>query len=381
LLRLKATYCNKEEKFLMNYPEQFTRSIQSVILASGLMAGILLTSTPAEAQAYKDIQTSKKPLVLQAQGSFYVGGESVAQTQAELGSFVPAGHISINQMYVRYMIPQKGDNNVAVVMVHGMALTGKSWETTPDGRMGWDEYFVRKGHPVYVPDQVSRGRSGFNQAVFNNVRTGVTAPSALPSIWRFSDENTWPNFRFGGQVNKPFPGNQFPVEAIGEMAKQGVPDLSMLLPTPNPNYQALSELASQVKGAVLISHSQSGSFPLDAALIDPTKVRGMVLVEPGFLPAFTDEQIVKLATIPVMVIFGDNLDVPTGVPGHSWQTAYDNYKTFINRINAVGGKAQMLYLPEKGIKGNSHMIMLDKNNLQVADLVLNWIKEHTRKNK
>ena len=45
-------------------------------------------------------------------------------------------------------------------MLHGATLTGKSWETTPDGRMGWDEYFVRKGHPVYVPDQVGRGRSG-----------------------------------------------------------------------------------------------------------------------------------------------------------------------------------------------------------------------------
>ena len=74
------------------------------------------------------------------------------------------------------MVPQGGDGNVPVVMVHGATLTGKSWETTPDGRMGWDEYFVRKGHPVYVPDQVGRGRSGFNQAVFNNVRAG-SAPA------------------------------------------------------------------------------------------------------------------------------------------------------------------------------------------------------------
>ena len=83
-------------------------------------------------------------------------------------------------MYVRYMVPQGGDGNVPVVMVHGATLTGKSWETTPDGRMGWDEYFVRKGHPVYVPDQVGRGRSGFNQAVFNNVRAGSAPANALP---------------------------------------------------------------------------------------------------------------------------------------------------------------------------------------------------------
>ena len=118
--------------------------------------------------------------MLKAQGSFFVGGEKAEQTKVELGDLGPGGHIAVNQMYVRYMVPQGGDGNVPVVMVHGATLTGKSWETTPDGRMGWDEYFVRKGHPVYVPDQVGRGRSGFNQAVFNNVRAG-SAPAGEPA--------------------------------------------------------------------------------------------------------------------------------------------------------------------------------------------------------
>ena len=109
------------------------------------------------AQALKDVQTSDTPLVLKAQGSFFVGGDKVDQTQAELGDLGPGGHITVNQMYMRYMVPQGGDGNPPVVMVHGATLTGKSWETTPDGRMGWDEYFVRRGHPVYVPDQVGRG--------------------------------------------------------------------------------------------------------------------------------------------------------------------------------------------------------------------------------
>ena len=140
------------------------------------------------AQALKDVQTPDTPLVLKAQGSFFVGGEKVEQTQGELGDLGPGGHITVNQMYVRYMVPQGGDGNVPVVMVHGATLTGKSWETTPDGRMGWDEYFVRKGHPVYVPDQVGRGRSGFNQAVFNNVARGLGA-AGQPARWlRFSDE-------------------------------------------------------------------------------------------------------------------------------------------------------------------------------------------------
>ena len=150
--------------------EQVSELPQSSILAAAVLAGVLGTAVNVMAQALKDVQIPDTPLVLKAQGSFFVGGEKVEQTQGELGNLGPGGHITVNQMYVRYMVPQGGDGNVPVVMVHGATLTGKSWETTPDGRMGWDEYFVRKGHPVYVPDQVGRGRSGFNQAVFNNVR-------------------------------------------------------------------------------------------------------------------------------------------------------------------------------------------------------------------
>src|SRR5688572_4734125 len=166
-------------------------------------------------------------------------------------------------MYVRYMVPQDGDGNVAVVMVHGATLTGKSWETTPDGRVGWDEYVVRKGHPVYVPDQVGRGRAGFNQAIFNDVRAGSVPPRTLPRSLRFSDEVVWPNVRFGSTPGSAYADSQFPVNAVDELSEQGVPDVSFGgVPTPSPTLQALSDLATPLNGAVLMGHSQSGSFPL-----------------------------------------------------------------------------------------------------------------------
>src|SRR6266545_7167003 len=106
------------------------------VLLVVIAAAVLGTSNLVTAQALKDVQTPDTPLVLKAQGSFFVGGEKVEQTQGELGDLGPGGHITVNQMYVRYMVPQGADGNVPVVMVHGATLTGKSWETTPDGRMG-----------------------------------------------------------------------------------------------------------------------------------------------------------------------------------------------------------------------------------------------------
>jgi pimeloyl-ACP methyl ester carboxylesterase len=336
------------------------------------------TTIEVRAQALKDVKVDDKPLVLKAQGSFFVGGEKAEQTQGELGDLGPGGHITVNQMYVRYMVPQGGERNVPVVMIHGATLTGKSWETTPDGRMGWDEYFVRKGHPVYVPDQVGRGRSGFNQAVFNDARAGSVPPANLPRWIRFSDEVVWPNFRFGAKPGEPYADSQFPAAAVDELSKQGVPDVSFGgVPNPNPTLKALSDLASQVNGAVLMGHSQSGAFPLAAALLNPSVAKGLVLVEPGGCPSnYTDEQVKTLAALPILVVFGDHRDTPTGIGIRpSWQLSFDSCQTLIGRLKAAGGQAQMLSPTETGVRGNSHMIMQDKNNLQIADLILKWIDE------
>ena len=140
--------------------------------------GILAIALVASATAQKQ----PKPLVLEEQGSFFVGGESKALPAPPTppagappgrgGNIFAGGDITINQMYVQYQIPENGNRHVPVVMVHGCCLSSKTWETTPDGRMGWNEYFVRKGRPVYLADQVSRARSGFDPTKFSAVKAG-----------------------------------------------------------------------------------------------------------------------------------------------------------------------------------------------------------------
>ena len=343
---------------------------------------MLGTAVNVQAQALKDVQTPDAPLVLKAQGSFFVGGEKVEQTQGELGDLGPGGHITVNQMYVRYMVPQGGDGNVPVVMVHGATLTGKSWETTPDGRMGWDEYFVRKGHPVYVPDQVGRGRSGFNQAVFNNVRAGSAPANSLPRWIRFSDEVVWPNFRFGSKADAPYRGQSIPGDRRGRTVEAGCPRREFWRrPHTEPHPQGVvgSRQSSEWRGADGALAIGSVSPGRGAA-----ESRGCQRARPrraGWLSA----EIHRRA------------DQDAGDAAHSRglrrsprhtdgnrdpalvAALFEGCQALIGRLKAAGGQAEMLSPTESGIRGNSHMIMQDKNHLQIADLILKWIDERVSK--
>jgi hypothetical protein len=110
-------------------------------------------------------------------------------------------------MYVQFMLPQaqNGKKHVPIGIVHGCCLSTKSWQTTPDGRMGWDEYFVRQGFDTYMIDQVSRARSGFDATSYQNVRFGVTPCVAVgtvtcpqnPNILIATDQFAWNIFRWG----------------------------------------------------------------------------------------------------------------------------------------------------------------------------------------
>jgi len=89
----------------------------------------------------------------------------------------------------------------------------------------------------------------------------------------------------------------------------------------------------------------------------------------------TEAQIATLAKIPTLVMFGDHLGDVKGGPAN-WAMSYDSCEKYVQRIKAARGDAEMMYLPKMGIKGNSHMLMQDKNNLQLADLILKWIDQH-----
>jgi len=337
----------------------------AVVIAAGTYS-----STYAQRQ-----NEAEKPLTIASQGSFFVGGETKKVDAPPGAPPAAAGEITVNQMYVQYQIPPRGGRHAPVVMVHGCCLSSKTWETTPDGRMGWDEYFVRKERSVYLADQVSRARSGFDPTIIAAVKTGAAPPSALPNIISASHQIGWTVFRFGPSFGTAFPDGQFPIEAIGELYKQMIPDLNALLPTPNPTWTNMAALAVQLKGAVLMGHSESGFFPEQAALIDPSAIRGMISIEMPCPTDLTAAEIATLAKIPTLMMFGDHLgDVQS--PLVNWQTALETCDAYVAKVQAAGGDAEMMHLPKMGIKGNSHMLMQDRNSLELADLILAWLDQH-----
>jgi len=327
---------------------------------------ITALATPAVAQS----STKPPPLVIESQGSFFVGGRNVkSDTLSTLPAYAPSGTIAVEQMYVHYQVPVDA-KRPPVVLIHGCCLTGKTWETTPDGRMGWDEYFVRKGHPTYVIDQVSRGRSAANPTLINSVRLGRTPPGETPPVFAAGQEAAWAIFRFGPEYPKVFDGMQFPLDAQAEFFKQMVPDWIGTLPTPNPTVSDLSELAIKLNGAILISHSQSGIYPFQTAALSTRGIAGIVSIEPGACPA-ADGDLTPYLHIPTLVLFGDYVDLSP-----RWSPRLKMCREFAAAVAKAGGKTELVVLPEIGVKGNSHMLMQDKNSLQIADWLTAWLDKH-----
>lgn len=311
------------------------------------------------------------PLSLSSQGSFFIGGHDVhSDTLSNLAHYAPTGTITVEQMYVHYEIPSHTAGHFPITFIHGCCLTGKTWETTPDGRMGWDEYFLRKGYPVYVVDQADRGRSALNTSTISGVKSGKLSPDQLPDLFDSSHEAAWQTFRFGPEYPNLFPGMQFPIEAQAEFWKQMVPDWTPSLPDPNPTIPDLSQLAIRLDGTILISHSQSGVFPFRAAEISSQGIAAIIALEPGSCPdAHADMK--PFATIPILVLYGDNVE-----SSPRWGPRLKQCQAFVHAAKQVGVTAELVLLPDIGIHGNSHMLMQDKNNLVVADWILSWIDQH-----
>ncbi len=342
------------------------------LFATTLFAAGITTTASA------DKTTLGGKLELADEGSFFVNGKSKRSeypgASAATGPAAP-GNIIVNQMYVHFRIPAAA-KGVPLVLVHGSNHTGMTYETTPDGREGWATWFVRQGHPVYVVDHSGRGRSGFDPTPVNAVRDGGGDPKAMPTLFLGTLDRAWWNFRFGPEYPKPFPNLQFPLEALDQYLAQLVPNSETTLAGVGTNtIDALAALLDKIGPAVVMVHSQSGVYGLELVRQRPNLVRALVSVEGGCETFTRDDAGKAFAKVPFVSVWGDNSVGAAGVNGDKRR---NGCLEATKLINGASGQATFLLLPDAGVAGNSHMMMMDKNNLQVADLIRKWIGERVR---
>jgi len=270
----------------------------------------------------------------------------------------PNGTYQVEQMYAQYFLVQNRKGKLPLLLWHGGGLTGVTYETKPDGQPGWLNFFLRKGWDVYISDAMERGRSGWTNAFKGE-------PVFLPQ------GDPWERFRIGpaGSWNDDkakrvtYPGTQFPIDAYDQFMKQGVPRWTT---TDDQIVAAYIELVDKVCPCVVLVHSQSGSFGFKVLEARPDKVKALVAVEPTI--GGDKSKVASIKGSPVLVIYGDNAkDHPR------WSKIRAGGIAYFDVLKGAGGSVDVIDLPDMGIKGNSHMMMMDKNSDQIADVIQKWL--------
>jgi pimeloyl-ACP methyl ester carboxylesterase len=324
------------------------------------------------------------PLSIREQGSFAVGGTVVTNPGA-FGSvkMAPEGQTFHGaHAYVFYQIPVNA-RKLPLVLRHGYGQFSKTWETTPDGREGYQNIFLRRGFGVYLVDQPRRGKAGRS-----------TQPSTLTPV---PDEQKWFNiFRVGIWPNF-FPGVQFShnPDALEQYFRQMTPDTGPI--DIDVNSDAVAALFKKIGPGILVTHSHSGGMGW-RTVIKSTNVRAVVSYEPGSGFIFPTGEVpspmhssggtleavgvplsdfMKLTKIPIVIYYGDYIpEQPSTNPGQDqWRVRLDMARLWRDAVNARGGDVTVVHLPEIGIRGNTHFPFSDLNNLEIADLMSEFIEK------
>jgi len=263
-------------------------------------------------------------------------------------------------MYVQFVKLAQPKAKVPILFWHGGGLTGVTWETKPDGKPGWQQWFLNAGYDVYVSDAVERGRASWARypEIFKSEPMFRTKKEAW-ELFRIG-----PSYEVGGQ-RAAFEGEQFPTEAFDQFMKQGVP---RWVTNDGPTQASYDALVQKVCPCIVVVHSQGGNFGFTAALNAPDKIKALVAVEPSGAPDLAKADLTKLKDVPHLIVWGDFLD-----KNAFWQRLVAVPTRYRDALVAAGVKADVFALPAMGIKGNTHMMMMDGNSDDIARLIGDWL--------
>lgn len=346
-----------------------------------IVAAALLTAALPLSAAF----AFDKPVLLEEQGSFFAGGT----VRQEAGSFDyqkpadPQGQtLHGDHAYVFYQKPVKA-HKYPLVFLHGAGQSAKTWETTPDGRDGFQNIFLSRGYTTCLVDQPRRGKAG-NSTLPENI-----AATPWDQLW-FSNFRlgSWPDF---------FPGVQVPrdKESLDQFFRQVTPNTGAF--DEQVISDALAAVFDRVGDGVLITHSQGGG-PGWWTAIKSDKVKAVAAFEPGSGFLFPEGEVPpplettspfgalkgvpiplkdfeKLTKIPIIIYYGDYIPAePTDEWNkYNWRVRLTMARKWADAVNRHGGNVTVVHLPEIGIKGNTHFLFADLNNVEIADHLEKWL--------
>jgi pimeloyl-ACP methyl ester carboxylesterase len=351
------------------------------------------------------------PLMLARDGHFYVGGRP---TTVDGRTYVS------HQMYVEVRIPAQQTHRYPIVMVHGGTMSGTNFTGTPDGREGWAQYFVRRGYPVYVVDQPGRGRSGYLAAAYGPARN-VDRDNAPRRFIAQEKYKLWPQ----AHLHTQWPGSGEPDDpAAQQLAQSQLPAIESFTTQQVLNRDALLVLIDRIGPAILMVHSQAGAFGWPVADARPDLVKAILAIEPNgppfhglefvgapdyfkegpialawgitslpltFSPAVKDatdlaiereeaadgpdlarcwrqkapaRALPNLQRVPILVLTSEA----------SYHAPYDHCT--VKFLQQAGVKPSFVKLVDLGIRGNSHVMMLEKNNREIAAVIADWLERN-----
>jgi len=352
---------------------------------------------------------SEEPLSIVKMGYVYAGGKY---------SEVKGRKIMSGQIYAEYFVPAKQTSPYPIVLVHGGGTSGSIYLQTPDGRPGWAQYFLRKGFSVYVVDQPGRGKSAYISDVYGPLPGAGTPDNLQRNQTATSRYNLWPQ----AHLQTQWPGEGVAGDPIFDAYwASNEPGIRDYVLTATLNRDGLVALLEKIGPAILITHSQSATPSWAVADARPDLVKGLVPIEPGVpfhdvefvgapewfktdpqlrrpwgltpLPLHYDppapnagdivaieqeksdapdlakcwvqqepaRKLVNLQKVPILMVTGEaSFHAPTD-------------HCYVKLLQQAGVRPTWIKLGDAGIHGNGHPMMLEKNNMEVADVIYKWI--------
>jgi len=291
------------------------------------------------------------PVTTSRRGSFWIGVDDQVDG--------PLGKVIRGPMYVGWEAPADADSKPGPpwVLVHGGGGQGTDYLTTPDGRLGWSRLLVQQGHTVYVVDRPGHGRSPHHPDVLGPMGPQMGAEGLRPIFVPPADgpdSNPW------AALHTQWPGGREPGDPVYDqwLAPSG-PMLASWPDMHDIEQARLAELLDRVGPAVLVTHSAGGPGTFRAADASPDQVAALIAIE--VLQEDPPRPLPNLSRFPIAVVTGE---------ASMFRLLDDQLVAFLKQS---GCDVELIQLADHGVHGNSHGIMLERNNEEALAVLTRWV--------